>query len=417
MRSTRPSSSATIRRLRGRQVIVGGHAQRGVVLAASYEVRGLGVRSAMPMHRAVRLAPQAIVVPPRFSAYRRGQRADPRDVRALHAAHRAALAGRGVPRRHRLAGASSERRWRSRARSAARSARPPVCPASAGVAPVKFAAKVASDLAKPNGLRVVAGGRRGGLPGAAPGGSPLGRGAQARGAPARAGLRTIGDLARAARTGSLAQLGEAGAAPARAQPRGGSAPGRSRSRGEEHRRGGHLRGGSAGTSRPCAPHVHSQALRVGRQAAPRGPQGAGGGAEAQARGLHPAHPPQDAGGAHRRRTDPLPRRRGRSSTEHHQGRAFRLTGVSAQDLGGEARSQLDLFAAGAAQARAAQRRARSHHRALRHRRPSPPPTWRPTRTAPRRDADCDRPAGRVAATRSECGAALSARVRWPRPRR
>jgi DNA polymerase-4 len=55
--------------LRGRPVIVGGHAQRGVVLAASYEVRPFGVRSAMSMARALRLAPDAVVVPPRMRAY------------------------------------------------------------------------------------------------------------------------------------------------------------------------------------------------------------------------------------------------------------------------------------------------------------------------------------------------------------
>src|SRR5690348_15725957 len=55
--------------LRGRPLIVGGHAQRGVVLAASYEVRRFGVASAMPMARAIRLAPNAVVVPPRFDAY------------------------------------------------------------------------------------------------------------------------------------------------------------------------------------------------------------------------------------------------------------------------------------------------------------------------------------------------------------
>src|SRR3954452_4074379 len=58
-------------RLRGRPVIVGG----GVVLAASYEAKAHGVRTAMSGRRARRLCPQAIVVPPRMAAYSEASRA------------------------------------------------------------------------------------------------------------------------------------------------------------------------------------------------------------------------------------------------------------------------------------------------------------------------------------------------------
>ena len=70
-RSTRRSSSATTRKLRGRPVIVGA----GVVLAASYEAKAFGVRSAMGGRQARELCPQAIVVPPRFEAYVEASRA------------------------------------------------------------------------------------------------------------------------------------------------------------------------------------------------------------------------------------------------------------------------------------------------------------------------------------------------------
>src|SRR5207244_8016189 len=58
-------------RLRGRPVIVGG----GVVLAASYEARAYGVRTAMPGGRARRLCPHAVVVSPRMSAYSKASKA------------------------------------------------------------------------------------------------------------------------------------------------------------------------------------------------------------------------------------------------------------------------------------------------------------------------------------------------------
>ena len=57
--------------LRGQPVVVGGRPEsRGVVAAASYEARAFGVRSAIPMARAVRLCPRLVIVPPDFAKYR-----------------------------------------------------------------------------------------------------------------------------------------------------------------------------------------------------------------------------------------------------------------------------------------------------------------------------------------------------------
>jgi DNA polymerase IV len=55
--------------LRGRPVLVGPPSGRGVVLTASYEARPYGVGSAMPMARARRMCPNAVIIPPRFDRY------------------------------------------------------------------------------------------------------------------------------------------------------------------------------------------------------------------------------------------------------------------------------------------------------------------------------------------------------------
>ena len=138
-------------RLRGRPVIVGA----GVVLAASYEAKAFGVRTAMGSARARRLCPQAIVVPPRFEAYSEASEGRVRGLRRHDAARRGALDRRGVPRRARD-GADRRHAARDRgARCGAACASEVGLPITVGVARTKFLAKVASGVAKPDGLLVV----------------------------------------------------------------------------------------------------------------------------------------------------------------------------------------------------------------------------------------------------------------------
>ncbi len=96
--SMRPWSSVTTSALRGQPVAVGGR-QRGVVMAASYEARKFGVRSAMPSVTAKRMCPELVFVKPRFDVYKGSVASDPRNLPRLHAAGGAALARRGLSRR------------------------------------------------------------------------------------------------------------------------------------------------------------------------------------------------------------------------------------------------------------------------------------------------------------------------------
>ncbi len=137
-------------RLRGRPVIVGG----GVVLAASYEAKAYGVRTAMGGRQARRLCPDAAVVPPRFSAYTEASRAmfavfeDTSPVVEGLSIDEAFLDVRGMER---IAGTPAEIAVRLRAAVRDRVG----LPVTVGVARTKFLAKVASGVAKPDGLLVV----------------------------------------------------------------------------------------------------------------------------------------------------------------------------------------------------------------------------------------------------------------------
>ncbi len=140
--------------LKGKPVIVGGTNGRGVVAAASYEVRKYGVHSAMPMSRALRLCPHAICVTPRMQKYVQASRQVFeifRDVTPvvqglsldeafLDVTDSIALMGDAV---------SIARSIKNRIQANTR------LTASVGVAPNKLVAKIASDLDKPDGLTVV----------------------------------------------------------------------------------------------------------------------------------------------------------------------------------------------------------------------------------------------------------------------
>jgi DNA polymerase IV len=136
--------------LRGRPVIVGG----GVVLAASYEAKRLGVRTAMGGARALRLCPQAVVVPPRMSAYSAASKAVFevfRDTTPLVEGLSIDEAFLEVGGLRKIAGSPEVIAERLR-----RAVRERVgLPITVGVARTKFLAKVASAVAKPDGLLVV----------------------------------------------------------------------------------------------------------------------------------------------------------------------------------------------------------------------------------------------------------------------
>jgi DNA polymerase IV len=137
-------------RLRGRPVVVGG----GIVLAASYEAKRTGVYTPMPEHRARRLCPDLVVVPPRFDAYTTASAAvfevfhDTTPLVEGLSIDEAFLEVGGL---RRISGTAVEIGARLRAEVLARVG----LPITVGIARTKFLAKVASGVAKPDGLLLV----------------------------------------------------------------------------------------------------------------------------------------------------------------------------------------------------------------------------------------------------------------------
>lgn len=135
-------------------MIVAWHAKRSVVCAASYEARGFGVRSAMPAVQAERLCPNAVFVPPDFTRYR----AVSHDVREIFKRHTDLIEPLSLDEAY--LDVTENKTGLPTATLVARTIREQIrhevqLTTSAGVAPNKFLAKIASDWRKPDGLFVI----------------------------------------------------------------------------------------------------------------------------------------------------------------------------------------------------------------------------------------------------------------------
>ena len=140
--------------LRGKPVIVAWLGKRSVVCAASYEARPFGVHSAMPATRAERLCPDAVFIPPDFTRYR----AVSTEVRAIFRRYTELVEPLSLDEAY--LDVTENKPGLPTATAVARQIRTDIkaetdLNASAGVAPNKFLAKIASDWRKPNGLFVI----------------------------------------------------------------------------------------------------------------------------------------------------------------------------------------------------------------------------------------------------------------------
>ncbi|HUJ27254.1 MAG TPA: DNA polymerase IV [Myxococcales bacterium] len=326
--------------LRGKPVAVGGTRRRGVVLAASYEARPFGVRSAIPVARALRLCPQLVCVPPNFAKYELASD----QVFAIFHQFTPEVEGLSldeafldVTRSQALLGPALQQAREIKSRIKAQTQ----LTASVGIAEVKFAAKIASDLCKPDGLLEVPPGHVRDFLAPLPAARLWGVGPRTDEILAKLGLRKIGEVAQADPACLEAQLGSTGTwlhdLANGIDPRHVEPDAKAKSIGAEETFEEDLLGDD------LLPFILEQAMRVAARLRRAG---------VKARSVHLKVKYTDFKIATRQATLPLPTDDGAEIYRTASGllakvdpRPIRLTGVHAGDLG-TAPPQLGLFDAG-----------------------------------------------------------------------
>ena len=192
--------------LRGKPVLVGGSARRGVVASCSYEARRFGIHSAMPMAEALRRCPRAIVVRHRMDRYAAASRA----FFAILGDYSPEVEGLSLDEA--FLDVTASERLLGDGPTIARAIKRRVTSelslvASVGIAPIKLAAKIASDIDKPDGLRIVPPDQLLAFLHPLPVTRLWGVGDTTREVLAAMGLSTIGDVARYPEAALVARLG------------------------------------------------------------------------------------------------------------------------------------------------------------------------------------------------------------------
>ncbi|MCX4246102.1 DNA polymerase IV [Paraliomyxa miuraensis] len=195
--------------LRGKPVLVGGEGRRGVVAAASYEARRFGCHSAQPMAVALRRCPHAVVLPPRFDAYSEAS------AQVFEVFDRFSPLVEGLSIDEAFLDMTGTERLLGPPRTAAEALRSAVrqrtqLTCSVGISAVKFIAKLASAIDKPDGLTEVLPGTELEFLATLPIGKLWGVGDKTEARLREHGVRTVGDLRRISADALQRMFGEHG---------------------------------------------------------------------------------------------------------------------------------------------------------------------------------------------------------------